>query len=77
MSNKTIDVMIHTSISLSREQFSEIANQIKSIDGVIRFEQNAQIPRLIMVAYNTGKIRALTILNKITRLGFNASLVGI
>ena len=75
--DKTTDVMIHTSIPLSQEQFSEIANQVMSIDGVIKFEQNIRVPRLIMVAYNAGKIRALTILNKITRLGFNASLVGI
>ena len=77
MSNKTIDVMIYTTKPLSKEQFSEIESKAKAIDGVIKFDQNTHSPKLIMVAYNAGKIRALTILNKLIRMGFKASLVGI
>lgn len=77
MSNKTTDVMIHTSTSLSQQQFSEIASQVKAIDGVVKFDRNTRSPKLIMVAYDAGRIRSLSILNKLTRLGFNASLVGI
>jgi hypothetical protein len=77
MNNAITDVMIHTVISLSDEQFSEVASQIKALDGVIEFNQNSRNPSLIMVAYDAGKTRSLYILNKLTRLGFNASLVGI
>jgi len=77
MNKHSTDVIIHTRIPLSKSQFDEVANQVKAIDGVIKFEQNSYSPRIIMVAYNTGKTKAISILNKITRLGFNASLVGI
>ena len=77
MSNRTTDVMIHTHITLSDDQFNEISRQVQTIDGVVRFDRNPVKPNLIMVAYKAGHIRAITILNKITRLGFNASLVGI
>jgi len=77
MDNNNTDVMIYTHKALSHEQFSKISSQIKTIDGVTRFDQSTRSPKLIMVAYSAGKVRALTILNKLTRLGFNASLVGI
>lgn len=77
MKNTNTDVMIMTRIILSQDQFDEVARQVKTLDGVIKFDQNPQKPRLIMVAFNAGKTRAINILNKITRLGFNASLVGI
>ena len=77
MTEKHTDVMIYTKNSINREQFGEVARQVKEMEGVITFNQNARRPNLIMVAYNAGQTRALTILNKLTRLGFNASLVGI
>lgn len=77
MHNYTTDVLIHTKNTLSDDQFSEIASQVKAIDGVVRFDRNPQKPKFIMVAYKAGQVRALSILNKLTRLGFNASLVGI
>ncbi|MDH5395544.1 MAG: hypothetical protein OEW97_04670, partial [Gammaproteobacteria bacterium] len=76
MNTLPTDVMIHTSNSLSEAEFSEIATHIKKIEGVVKFERNQRVPNLIMVAYNASHTRALSILNKITRLGFNASLVG-
>lgn len=77
MNEKTTDVMIYTKNSLTHEQFREVARQVKEIEGVVTFNQNHNKPNFIMVAYNAGQTRALTILNKLTRLGFNASLVGI
>lgn len=77
MNHKNTDVMIHTLHPLSDEQFGEVANQVRAIDGVIKFDRNQIRPGLIMVVYNAGKIHAITIINKLTRLGFNASLVGI
>lgn len=77
MNNKTADVMIHTHQNLNQDQFEEIASQVKNINGVVKFDQVGNRPNLILVAYNASKVRSLTILNKITRLGFNASLVGI
>ena len=48
-----------------------------STDGVLRFDRSQYRPNFILVAYKAGQIRALTILNKLTRMGFNATLVGI
>ncbi|MDH5190493.1 MAG: hypothetical protein OEW89_04515 [Gammaproteobacteria bacterium] len=77
MSKSTTDVMIHMKSSLSPEQFDEVASQIKSIEGVVRFDQSSRKPNFIMVAYHATQTKSLVILNKLTRLGFNASLVGI
>lgn len=77
MNHTATDVIIHTRNPLSQAQFEEVANQVKRIKGVIKFDQNQTRPRFIMVVYNAGQTRALAILNKMTRLGFNASLVGI
>jgi len=77
MNNQTTDVMLHTSQPLDDRQFSEVASQCKAIEGVIKFDRSPHRPHFIMVAYNAGQTRALAILNKLTRLGFNASLVGI
>ena len=77
MQNRTTDVVIHTRSPLSDAQFSEVSRQVRAIDGVVRFDRNPARPNFILVAYQAGQIRALTILNKLTRLGFNASLVGI
>jgi hypothetical protein len=77
MNHTPTDVIIHTHNPLSQAQFEEVANQVKRVEGIIRFDRSPTQPSLIMVVYNAGQTRALTILNKLTRLGFNASLVGI
>ena len=73
--SKNVDVMIHTHIPLTDVQFDAIAGQVQAMEGVIEFKRNARLPNFIMVVYNAGQTRALAILNKLTRLGFNASLV--
>ena len=75
MNNTTTDVILHISHPLSQGQFEVVAEQINATEGVISCNQNARIPNLIMVAYHANRVRALTLLNKLTRMGFNASLV--
>jgi hypothetical protein len=75
MSNTTTDVILHISHPLSQGQFEVVAQQINAIDGVVSCNQNTRLPSLIMVAYHASRVRALTLLNKLTRMGFNASLV--
>jgi len=77
MSQQNTDVMIYTKSVLTPEQFEVISNEVKDIKGVTRFERVEKRPYLIMVAYQATQTKALAILNKITRMGFNASLVGI
>ena len=77
MNDTNTDVMIYTKTTLSETQFSVVASEVKTIAGVLQFEQIKHKPRFIKVVYSATRTRALTILNKITRLGFNASLVGI
>lgn len=77
MKHQYSDIMIHTPLRLSDDEFAEVARQVRSIEGVSRFDRSEFTPNLIMVAYQSGKVHALTILNKLTRMGFNASLVGI
>lgn len=77
MSHTVTDVIIHTQHPLNQTQFEEVANQVKRIEGIISFDQNQTRPNFITVVYNAGQTRALSILNKLTRLGFNASLLGI
>ncbi len=77
MSHTVTDVIIHTRNPLSQSQFEVVASQVKHIEGLISFDRSRARPNFILVAYNAGQTRALAILNKVTRLGFNASLVGI
>jgi hypothetical protein len=77
MNHTTTDVIIHTRNPLSEPQFEEVANQVTRIEGVLSFYRSRTRPNFIMVVYNAGQTRAIAILNKLTRLGFNASLVGI
>ena len=73
--NQLTDVMIYTKVKLSDNQFNEISHRVKAIEGVERFDRSPHQGNFILIAYRAGKVRALTILNKFTRLGFNASLV--
>ena len=77
MTNKITDVMIYTRRPLSRAQFEEVSRRVMALRGVVRCERNEARPGLIMVAYDAGRTRAMAVLNKLTRLGYNASLVGI
>lgn len=77
MSNNTVDVMIYTKNQLSDDQFDAVAQEVRAMEGVVRFDRNLHLPNFIMVAYQAGQTKALPILNKLTRLGFNATLVGI
>lgn len=74
MSNN-VDVMIHTKTPLTDDQFEAVAGQVQAMEGIIEFKRNPRLPSFIMVVYNAGQTRALSILDKLTRLGFNASLV--
>jgi len=75
MSNKTVDVMIHTDTPLTEQQFDDVAGQVRSIKGVSRFDRNNKLPRFIMVNYDPDDIQALAILSKVNELGVHASLV--
>jgi len=74
MSNN-VDVMIRTHTPLTDEQFEAVASQVQAMEGIVEFQRNARLPSFIMVVYNAGQTKALAILNKLTRLGFNASLI--
>lgn len=75
MNNTTTDAILHISQPLSRDQFEAVAQQINTIEGVVSCKQNTHLPSLIMVAYHASRVQALTLLNKLTRMGFSASLV--
>lgn len=77
MKTKGTDVLIHTSSPLGETQLREVANQVTAIEGVLAFMRSVHQPNFILVAYNNQQTRALSILNEFTRLGVNASLVGI
>ena len=76
MSSNTADAIIYTPKSMNDAQFSEVARQVISLDGVVRFSRNRHQPNMINIVYQAGKIQSLAILNRISRLGFHASLVG-
>lgn len=77
MNNTISDVIIHTPHPMTAEQFEEVSQQVRAVDGVISFYQNPRLPGFIMVVYNASRTQALSILNKVTRIGVNARLVGI
>jgi hypothetical protein len=74
--NRYTDAMIATRGVLSAAQFDQVASQVRNIEGVNEITRSQRIPRVIWVSYNSGKVRALSILKQLTQSGFNASLVG-
>ena len=74
--NHYTEAMIATRGVLSEAQFAQIARQVRNIEGVKDISRSQRIPRVIWVSYHTGKTRALSILNQLTRSGFKASLIG-
>lgn len=44
MNHTATDVIIHTHNPLSQTQFEEVANQVKRIEGVIRFDRSPAQP---------------------------------
>ena len=75
MSNNIVDVMIHTDTPLTEKQFDEVADKVRSIKGVSRFDRNNRLPRFIMVNYDPEDIQAQAILSKVNEQGVHASLV--
>ena len=73
--SKNVDVIIRTHNPLTEVQFEAVASQVQAMEGIVEFKRNARLPNFIMVVYNAGQTKALAILNKVTRLGFNASLI--
>jgi len=74
--NHYTDAMILTRSALSDTEFDEVARKLRDIDGVGQFTRSQYVSRAIWITYEAGKIRAQSILSQITRLGVNASLVG-
>lgn len=77
MNNKITDVIIHTQDSLNEHQFNELSRKVYLNEGIVSFNRNARTPRCLMVVYNAGKTRASNILNTLTEMDIQASLVGI
>jgi len=69
------DTMIATQGALSDAQLDEVASKFRNIEGVGKFTRSQRIPRVIWISYNTGKVKALSILNQFTQLGFKARLI--
>ena len=76
MTTQTADVMIYTPNAIESQVFTALEEKMKTLDGIVEFKRHPHIPTLIQVVYQTQRVRALAILNKMTRSGFNASLVG-
>jgi len=77
MGSKITDVIIHTKETLDDSRFHEVANRVRTGDGVVSVGRNDRHPNFLMVAYNAGRTRSTRILESVTGLGINASLVGI
>jgi hypothetical protein len=77
MNRKITDIIIHTSDMLDEQQFREVSSKVYRDKGIVSFNRNARTPRCFMVVYNAGKTRASNILDTITKMGIQASLVGI
>lgn len=72
---RIVDVLVMTRQKLSDQQFDVVAENMKTLEGIHEFKR-LRHSNFIRVAYDANKVMALQIINKITRMGFNASLVG-
>lgn len=77
MNSKITDVIIHTKEQLSEQQFAEVSDRVYKSEGIVSLSRNVHTPRFLMVVYNAGRTRANSILNTVTGMGHDATLVGI
>lgn len=74
--HKITDVIIHVEENLSQQQFADITNRLARENGVISFGRNPRTPRFLMVIYNASRTRSRQLLDVVTGLGHQATLVG-
>jgi hypothetical protein len=76
--NRTItDVIIHTKHSLSEQQLTKVCKTVYRNEGVISCNRNAVTPHCLMLVYNPAATTARNVLDSVTGMGIQASLVGI
>jgi len=76
MNSKITDVIVHTKDILNDEQFDRMSAQVYKTDGVVSLNRNVHTPRFLMVVYNAERTRAISILQTVKGLGYEASIVG-
>lgn len=70
------DVMIHINETLDETARKALENSIRKIDGVVSPKINPGTEHLLLVAYDTHKTDAKTLLTQAQAAGYTAQLVG-
>ena len=71
------EVLIHISEKLNDAEKNALVEQLRSLDGVIAPRFSHEKAHLLFVSYNSDKINATDLLDKIKDNGFKAQLVGL
>ena len=70
------DVVIHVNESLDTEARHTLEDRMRDIEGVIAPRFNDRRTHLMMVAYNSDRIRSRALLDAVRRQGYTAQSCG-
>ncbi len=70
------DVVIHVNENLDRQARLDLEDRMREIEGVIAPRIHDHREHLMIVAYDSDRIRALELLDKVRDMGFHAQHCG-
>ena len=70
------DIMIHINETLSEEARIALEDTIRKVEGVVSPRFNAGKNHLLLIAYDSDKVKATVLLEKARAAGYGAQLVG-
>ena len=71
------DVVLHVDETLDAQARHNLEDQMREIDGVISPGFNDRTPHLMVVAYNSDRVRAEQLLDAVSRQGYHAQYCGV
>ena len=71
------DLTLHIDEALSPEQRGTIEESLRALDGVVSVSNRDQTPHLTIVEFDPTAIKAHDILDRVTRQGAHAELMGL
>ena len=71
------DVTLHIDENLNDEQRGSIEESIRALDGVVSVHNPDNTPHLTMVEYNPEVTSSSAILERVTRQGAHAQIIGL
>ena len=70
------DILLHVRTDLEPQDRNTVENKLREVDGIISPHFTENNGHMLMVAYNPAKLNTGGLMDKVTSMGLDASLVG-